>query len=49
MTYDIAAAQHMYGANFSTNSGNTTYSWSPTTGEMLINGLGQGQEPAGSF
>ena len=42
MTYDIAAAQHMYGANFSTNSGNTTYSWSPTTGEMLINGLGQG-------
>ncbi len=42
MMYDIAAVQHMYGANFSTNSGNTTYSWSPTTGEMLINGLGQG-------
>jgi serralysin len=42
MMYDIAGVQHMYGANFSTNSGNTTYSWSPTTGEMLINGLGQG-------
>ncbi|MEX2482702.1 MAG: matrixin family metalloprotease, partial [Gammaproteobacteria bacterium] len=26
MMYDIAAVQHLYGANFSTNSGNTTYS-----------------------
>jgi serralysin len=42
MLYDIAALQHMYGANFSTNSGNTTYSWSPTTGEMYVNGAGQG-------
>ena len=42
MMYDIAALQHMYGANYTTNSGNTTYSWSPTTGEMLINGAGQG-------
>lgn len=42
MMYDIAAIQHMYGPNFSTNGGNTTYSWSPKTGEMFINGDGQG-------
>ncbi|WP_134499746.1 M10 family metallopeptidase [Microvirga pakistanensis] len=42
MMYDIAALQHMYGANYATNAGNTTYSWSPTTGEMFINSTGQG-------
>ena len=42
MMYDIAAVQKMYGADFSTNSGNTTYTWSSTTGEMSINGVGQG-------
>ncbi len=42
MMYDIAALQTMYGANFNTNSGNTTYSWCATTGEMFINGVGQG-------
>ena len=42
MMYDIAAVQKMYGANFNTNSAATTYSWSPTTGEMFINGVGQG-------
>jgi serralysin len=42
MMLDIAALQHMYGANYSTNSSNTTYSWSPTTGEMFINNVGQG-------
>ncbi|WMT92859.1 M10 family metallopeptidase C-terminal domain-containing protein [Pelagibacterium sp. H642] len=42
MMYDIAALQHLYGADFTTNAGNTTYSWSPTTGEMFINDLGQG-------
>lgn len=42
MMYDIAALQVMYGANFNTNSGNTTYTWSSTTGEMSINGVGQG-------
>jgi serralysin len=42
MMYDIAAIQRMYGANFSTNSGSTVYKWSPTTGEMFINGVGQG-------
>ncbi|NGO52225.1 M10 family metallopeptidase C-terminal domain-containing protein [Allomesorhizobium camelthorni] len=42
MMYDIAGLQHMYGADYTTNSANTTYSWSPTTGEMFVNGIGQG-------
>jgi serralysin len=42
MMYDIAALQHLYGANYETNGGKSTYSWSPTTGEMFINGVGQG-------
>ena len=32
----------MYGANFNTNGGNTVYTFSPTTGEMSIDGAGQG-------
>jgi serralysin len=46
MMYDIAALQHMYGANFGSNGGNTTYSWSPTTGEMFVNGAGRGAPAA---
>ncbi|MQW67356.1 protease, partial [Sinorhizobium meliloti] len=42
MMYDIAALQHMYGADFTTHSENTTYRWSPTSGEMFVNGMGQG-------
>ena len=42
MMYDIAALQQLYGANYNTNSGNTVYTWSPTTGEMFVNGVGQG-------
>ncbi len=42
MQDDIAALQYMYGANFSYNSGDTVYRWSPTTGEMFVNGAGQG-------
>lgn len=42
MMYDIAAIQYLYGANYSTNSGTTKYTWSPTTGELFINGVGQG-------
>jgi serralysin len=42
MMYDIAAVQYLYGADYSTNSGDTTYSWSPTTGEAYIDGAGQG-------
>jgi serralysin len=42
MLYDVAAVQYLYGANFSTNADNTTYSWSATSGEMFVNGAGQG-------
>jgi serralysin len=42
MMLDIAALQFMYGANYGVNAGNTVYSWSPTTGEMFVNGVGQG-------
>ena len=42
MINDIAALQYMYGANFNTNAGNTVYSWSPSTGETFIDGVGQG-------
>jgi serralysin len=38
MMSDIAALQHMYGANFSVNSGNTVYSWKPNTGDTFVNG-----------
>ena len=38
---DIAALQYIYGANYGSNAGNTTYSWDPNTGEERINGLGQ--------
>jgi VCBS repeat-containing protein len=47
MMYDIAAVQEMYGPNFSTNGGDSVYRWSPVTGEMSINGVGQGA-PAGN-
>ena len=39
MMLDIAALQHMYGADFTTNSGNTTYSWNPNSGNTLVNGV----------
>lgn len=42
MMYDIAALQVMYGANWDTNSTDTVYTFSDTTGEMSINGIGQG-------
>jgi len=38
MMYDIAALQKMYGADFSTNSGNTVYKWNPNSGDTLVNG-----------
>lgn len=43
MQNDIAALQYMYGADFTTNAGNTTYKWSTSTGETFINGVGQGK------
>ncbi|CAN7564669.1 M10 family metallopeptidase [Rhizobium sp. LjRoot98] len=38
MMADIAALQHMYGADYTTNSGNTVYKWTPTSGNTLVNG-----------
>ena len=46
MIDDIAALQYMYGANFNTYAGNTVYTWSPTTGETFIDGVGQGASSA---
>ena len=48
MMYDIATLQYLYGANFNTNSTNTTYTWSSTTGEMFLNGVGQGAPGTGA-
>jgi Ca2+-binding RTX toxin-like protein len=42
MQFDIAALQYMYGANYGTNATDTVYRWSETTGEMFVNGQGQG-------
>lgn len=38
MMLDIRALQHIYGADFSTNSGPTTYKWNPANGDTLVNG-----------
>lgn len=42
MMYDIAAIQHLYGANYNFNSGDTVYTFDRLTGEMSIDGAGQG-------
>ncbi len=47
MMYDIAALQVEYGANYATNSGDTTYKWDPTTGQMSVDGVGQ-EAPGGN-
>ena len=38
MMLDIAALQHLYGANYSINSDDTVYSWNPASGDTLVNG-----------
>ncbi|MDB5550080.1 MAG: protease [Rhizobium sp.] len=38
MMLDIAALQHMYGADFTTNKGITVYKWAPDSGNTLVNG-----------
>jgi hypothetical protein len=43
MMYDIAALQQQYGANFGNLLQSVTYSWDPSTGEELINGVRQGK------
>ncbi|HEY6816026.1 MAG TPA: M10 family metallopeptidase C-terminal domain-containing protein [Croceibacterium sp.] len=42
MVEDIAALQFLYGANFNTNNTDSVYRWNAATGEMSINGVGQG-------
>lgn len=46
MQLDIAALQYLYGANYATSgedwSGDTVYTFSRDTGEMFINGIGEG-------
>ncbi len=43
MMNDIRALQEMYGADFTTKSGNTVYTWNASTGEFSIDGAGQGR------
>jgi len=38
MMADIAALQNMYGADFTTNSGNTHYKWNPNSNNTWVNG-----------
>ena len=38
MMLDIAALQYMYGADYTINSTDTVYTWSPATGETYVNG-----------
>ena len=47
MMDDIAALQHLYGANFTQNGGDTVYRWSAATGQMFVNGAAQ-SVPAGN-
>lgn len=52
MMDDIAALQYLYGANFSRVGQDVTYTWSPTSGQEFINGVGQGvpfKDPAKPF
>ncbi|AJD42394.1 hypothetical protein C9413_18535 [Rhizobium sp. SEMIA 4085] len=39
MMLDIAALQEMYGADYTTNSGNTVYKWRPNEGVTYVNGV----------
>jgi serralysin len=41
MANDILALQTMYGADYTTQSSNTVYTWNSTTGQEFINGAGQ--------
>ena len=43
MPYDIAAIQALYGVDWGTNNTDTTYSFSTSTGEMFVDGVGQGR------
>ena len=47
MMLDIAALQQMYGADFSTNAGDTVYRWTPGSGRTLVDGK-VGIDPGGN-
>ena len=52
MMSDIAALQSLYGANFSRAGTDATYTWSQSSGEEFINGVGQGapvKDPGAPF
>lgn len=49
MLSDIAAIQSMYGANYAANAGDSVYTFSPTTGEMSVDGVGQGPSTANTI
>jgi serralysin len=38
MMADIAALQRLYGADYTTNADDTTYSWTPESGDTWVNG-----------
>lgn len=42
MMLDIAALQHMYGANYNFRSGDNVYTWDSATGETFIDGVSKG-------
>lgn len=42
MLDDIRAIQSLYGANFNRAGSDAVFAWDPATGEMSINGVGQG-------
>lgn len=46
MMADIAALQYLYGADFTTNAGDTTYAWSPVDATTRVDG-GVAISPAG--
>jgi len=48
MTYDIAALQYMYGANFNKSGQSVTYSWS-ANGTGFVNGISQGTSYNGAI
>jgi serralysin len=47
MMLDIAALQHLYGADFETNAGDTAYRWTPGTGTTFVDGAAA-IEPGGN-
>lgn len=48
MMLDIAGLQALYGADYGYRSGATVYSWNPSTGEMSVDGVGQGVPGGGA-